>query len=289
MKKTIFLLLLAVCGLSVWHLRPVQKEMAVSWEDEALRVELAGRLELAKFRLAAAGEVRGPEDLERVVTENEARETRISDLKVKRGELTAAIRQVDESFVKFNVERLRELKARAVGKEWAELATAGRTYQDVKVVAVTDAGVTIRHRDGSARLRYHDLTDRQRQDFGLVEGAALAAVQEERQKSAAYEQWLEDELAAMERDKRDAAKVFAKATQVKRTPAPVVSSNVPPVRPLAEPARQVGIQYGRTSYSRPRRTSFYYYYSAPRYCAPSYRISASGPYGPARPYVNNRQ
>jgi len=284
MKKTIFFLFLAVLGLSVWHLRPAQIESAESaawWEVEALRVELKGRVDLANFKLAAAGEVRGPAELAKVVSANEEREARIASLKVKREELTTGLRQGKENLVKFADDRLRELKERAIGKEWTELATAGRTYQDVKVMSVTDAGVTIRHRDGSARLRFHDLTDNQRMEFGLDETTALAAVQEERKKAAAYEQYLEDELATIQRNKLEAAKVFAQVTRTKSVAsAPVVSANVAPVtNRLKEPARQVGIQYGNTSYSRPRRTNFYYYYSAPRYCAPTYCAP--------RPYVVN--
>ena len=294
MKKTIFLLLLAVLGLSVWHLRPMPTESADSWEDEALRVELKGRVELANFKLAAAGNVRGPEELAKVVSANQEREARIASLKGRRDQLTASLRQDEDNLVKFAADRLRELKERAIGKEWAELATAARTYQDVTVVAVTDAGVTIRHRDGSARLRFHDLTDGQRHEFGLDESAALAAVREERQKAIAYEQWLEDELAAMERNKLEAAKVFAQAARTRAVAAaPVVSANVAPVTKtsrLRESARQVGNTYYSSSYGRPRRSSFYYYYNAPRYCAPrSYgSYCAPRPYSvsfPIRPYT----
>lgn len=288
MKKTIFFLLLAVLGLSVWQLRPTPYESADWWESEAERTELSGQLDVAKFKLAVAANIRGPEELERLVSSNEERDARIISLKVKRGQLTAAVLQAENDFVKLGEDRLRQLKERAVGKEWTELAAAGRIYQDAKVVSVNDAGVTIRHRDGSARLRYCDLTDGQRLEFGLDEATSLAAVQEERKKALAYEQWLEDELVIMGRNKLEASKMLAKATRSSSSPAPIISANVAPVtRRLNEPARQVGTQYRNTSYSRPRRTSFYYYYSAPRYyCAPRYRVASSGIYSSRQP-VNN--
>lgn len=286
MKKAIFLLLIAVLGLSAWHLRPARAETADWWEGEALRVELLGQVNLAKFRLAAAGDVRGPEELAKVVAEQDALDKQIASLRTKREQLSAGIVQGEEALVKLGEDRLRDLKARAVGKEWTEFATADRTYQDAKVVAVTDAGVTIRHRDGSARLRYRDLTDSQRQEFGLDEAAALAAVQEERKQALAYEQWLEDEVAAMERDKAQAAKLVASTIRLKSTPAPVVAVNVPPVQnPLKESAKQFGNgsrYYSGSSYYRPRRTNFYYYYTAPRYCAPRNYCAPVRPY-PSRP------
>lgn len=271
MKKTIFFLLLAVLGLSAWQFWPQKDEMAGWWENEARRVELTGELDLAKFKLKSAGEVRGPEELDGTLAANDRREAQIAALKTKREELILAIERGEEALVKLGADRIRQLKERAIGREWAELATAARTYHEVKVISVTDAGVTIRHRDGSARLGYRDLTDSQRREFGLDQGTALAAAEEEMKRAAAYEQWLDDQAAEKERNKAAAARILSRPAS--RLPAPVVSANVAPVaNPLKEPARQFGngsrYNYYGSSYQRPRRTNVYYYYNAASYCSP---------------------
>jgi hypothetical protein len=298
MKKTILFLLVAVLGLSAWHLRPAKDEMAGWWENEALRTELSGRLSVAKFKLEAAGNVRTPEELDAIVSANAEREARIATLKAKRLDLGAALVRGEAALVKLGEDHLRQLKERAIGKQWAELVTADRTYLDAKVVSVTDAGVTIRHRDGSARLRYKDLTPSQRHEFGLDEASGIAATAEERKQAQAYEQWVEDQVAASEREKASASRLLAPAPRAaapRPVSAPIVSANVAPVKnPLKEPARQFGngsrYYYGDYgSYYRPRRTTIYYYYNAPRYCAPSYPRSYARPVPglPASPLLSS--
>ncbi len=60
---------------------------------------------------------------------------------------------------------------------------------DATVSRITDAGVTIRHRDGLIRLDFHNLTPEQRQSFGMEETTAAAALAAESRQAAALAAW----------------------------------------------------------------------------------------------------
>ena len=167
----------------------------------------------------------------------------------------------------------------AIGKPWKQFAEEDdQRFEDAKIASIDDLGVMIRHRNGSAHVRYGDLTEKQRVTLGLEEASALAANQEDRQRALAYETWVTDQMESQKRSKADLAKAFAAAQPRSRYRAPEISASPPEetdevrrdrTRPLAALPRVVG--RGNGSYPRyyRGRSSVYYYYNASQYY-PSY-------------------
>lgn len=280
-KVILFVVVIAVgVGGFFW---PRQKHDAVWWENERIRMELAQRLSLAKFRLNAMDASQG--HAESVLDEQARITARLEDLNYQREKLTGIIDQQGVELTAFRKQVLQSLRDRAVGRRWTEFEAGndGR-FTDAKVAWVDDLGVTIRHRDGSARLRYEDLNDQQRRSLGLDQTTAAAAVIEEYEQAMAHEAWIQDEMEAAERSEQDLAKSVMSRSVAKLQPvrsqsvAPLDSSdsalNVPALR--AAPRKlYTGV---RTPRSRVRTTVFYYY-NAPYRCYGTPRMT----YGIRRP------
>lgn len=94
-----------------------------------------------------------------------------------------------------NVEQKR---AEEVGKTYKVFgANNAQVYHDVTVTKITDAGITIMHSDGLARLRYDHLSAEQREKFGITREDAEAIYAKEEKARAAYEAL----VAAKERER----------------------------------------------------------------------------------------
>jgi hypothetical protein len=87
-----------------------------------------------------------------------------------------------------SAEDVEKRRAEETGKKYKEYTTLeGRVYKDVTITKITDAGVSITHADGLARLRFEQLTPEQRKDFGITKEGAAAVYTEEMKAQAAYE------------------------------------------------------------------------------------------------------
>jgi uncharacterized protein YqiB (DUF1249 family) len=180
------------------------KDDAAWWERESERIRLAGQLELAEFRqVRAAGAAASVAELAR---EREARSERAVALEAAlalRADLAMRVAALEAELAHFQAVSVEQRRQRMVGMSYPELVVAtGRVYQDVSVAAVSDAGVVIRHRDGSARLGYTALTEEQREWFAMSHEAARAAEEREREMALAYESALDRQLASIEREQR---------------------------------------------------------------------------------------
>lgn len=79
-------------------------------------------------------------------------------------------------------------RAEEAGKTYKVFKTRlGWTYRDVTVTKITDAGISIIHSDGTARLGYERLTPEQREAFGVTRDGEKAVHAEEYQNKAAHE------------------------------------------------------------------------------------------------------
>jgi uncharacterized protein YqgQ len=163
-------------------------------ENERYRMDLEAQIEVASMRLERL-EREGENGKLGAAIENLENSVAKFDSRMK--EFTTLSREVvklEEQFLAFREKRSEELRSRAVGFKWPEFVSAsGRSLKDVEVITVDDSGVMLRHKDGSARLRYGDLTEEQRCFFGLEEESAIAAMKEELRRAQAYEQWLREE------------------------------------------------------------------------------------------------
>jgi len=124
--------------------------------------------------------------------------SRHRELEARKARLTKDVHSFEEALLIARADQIEMARSQMTGKELTSLqCRSGRTFEQVKIIAIDDSGVRIRHAVGSARLRFEDLTDNQREQFGMDEGLALAAISAESQELQAYEQSLDKELAAI--------------------------------------------------------------------------------------------
>lgn len=176
------------------------KEDAAWWERESERVRLVAQLELAAYRHARAAATGAAEaELVREQAARPARENALRSARSAKADLALQVVAKEKELAEFRVVAVERQRQRLLGLTYPELTVAtGRIYQDVAVAAIDDAGVLIRHRDGSARLTYGVLTDEQRAQFAMCGEAAGVAEKREREMAAAYERALDRQLAALE-------------------------------------------------------------------------------------------
>lgn len=247
-------------------------EDAAWWRGEQQRLELAHDLELKEYRhqQSDAGSLA---ELETLRVSNESDRKRLAKLSEKQTTLATEVDSMERQLVGVREEMVRTQRQMALGRKFKEFPVAdGRTFKNATVAAVDEAGVTIRHEDGSARLVYADLDDRQRQFFALDENASLAAQEEEKRQAVAYEQWI-DSTVAVNKAKNEQATLETRRDEQRlrfeRSLIAARQTSASSERALAQPARSFGGGY--SSYSRPSyRTVYYYNYN---------------PYGYS-PYVN---
>jgi hypothetical protein len=250
---------------------------AVWWEGERQRMELGYQLELQDYKLQQSGYgLIG--NLEKLRVSNRSDQVRLEALRATHSELKLELESIERELKSFKTTALRQQRRHAVGRTFDTFASSdGRKFHDVSVVSVEDVGVTLRHADGSVRLRYADLDPQQRDFFGLEESVARAAEEQEAREALAYERWIDVRVAAV-REKEALARANEEresrlVCEMRVLRAPQLESSqlfAGNQRPLAQPARSVGQGFSRYNYSyrRSRPTYRYVYYNHYRSSAP---------------------
>ncbi|GAA5118735.1 hypothetical protein JIN84_22730 [Luteolibacter yonseiensis] len=246
------------------------ERQAAWWGAEKERVELAQQVELAKYRF---DRLLGSEfeDLEKIRAATEKTATLRRSLESKKVLAAAEVESLQEQWAVFRNDMIHGQRQRAIGKSFDKMVLAsGRSFENVSVSAITDSGVTIRHSDGSARLRFQDLDVRQRWLFGLEEDLAIAAHQKEVQNAAEYEKWVDARLASnMEKKKQEAdaaleVELAASRARTNLLASQTASADTGPFSRSSSVGDSTYYRSSRTyrSYSRPT------YYRSYNYCAP---------------------
>lgn len=259
----------------------------VWWENERYRSDLQHQIEITRLRVDRLERGPEPEQIEQASKELEALTARFDKLMKQHESLSAGLSGVESEFIAFREKRLEDLRDRATGKEWPEfVAASGRILKNAMVISVDDTGVMLRHEDGSTRMRFEDLTEKQRFFFGLEEGAAIAAMKEEQLRLQNYEEWVRSETEAAnikELVQRNLNEIIKLPTarkplpQAKRfrseAPAPEVASNDNSslkIKSLSDGAQKVNINPRFRVRGAPRYYNTYNYYNcSPAYSAPS--------------------
>ena len=243
------------------------------WQGEQERVELGHDLALKEYRLQQSG-YENMAELEKLRISNDGAKGELRDLRQVQAGLILEVELTLRKLEAFRGEVIGNQRKTAMGKKFNRLDVAdGRNFRDVTVASIDDAGVTIRHADGSARLRYAGLDDGQRVIFGLEESSSLAARQVEARESLAYERLIDSRMAVIQ-DKQSRDSATAKReehyAQWKRSLIAASTSSSDYVRPLAQPAKAVSSRYsnyGNFSYysGHATRPTYYYVYNSNRY------------------------
>lgn len=225
------------------------------WQGERERIELSHLLELKKFRFE---QVAG-NDLEELETLRAAAAQSARVLKSLRQQQVTLIQQIESlhgQWSGFKEAAIRSQRQRAMGKTFDELRlVSGRSFQAVSVMGIDDSGVTIRHADGSARLRFSDLDAGQQTFFGLEADLAQAAREKEKMSAAEYERWVDTRMASFEGKNDAAAEAIRReelAVQQRRAALAEQQLAAFKARPLGQPASS----FGNRSWSSPSYSSY---------------------------------
>lgn len=245
-----------------------EKHQAGWWDAEKERIELTQQLELKKYRLE---QILGSdfEDLQKVRATSEKMAGLKKSLESQKSLVATEVKSLEQQWVGFRESLIHDQRQRAIGQSFDKLVLAsGRSFEKVSVSAINDSGVTIRHSDGSARLRFEDLNAQQRWQFGLEEDLAIVAHQKESASAVEYERWVDTRLASNQAKRKDEAEtalqeeIAASRTRANLLASQTVSANV---SPLSRPSSTVS--YSSRSYrSRPS-----YYSTGYNYCQPVVR------------------
>ncbi len=121
-----------------------------------------------------------------------------------------------------------ERRAAEVGKTYKVFKTRlNAMYQDVTITKITDAGISIMHSEGTARLGYERLTPEQRETFGITRDGEKAVHAQEYQNKAAHEahvadkqkQWKADKIARQKAYDEQVAQQAAARVEAERAAA----------------------------------------------------------------------
>ncbi len=261
------------------------------WQGEQQRIELTHQLELKKFRFEQAYS-RDFEQLEALRKSAQQTASALKSLRGQRTTLGGEVEMLEGQWAGFRDSMIRGQRQQAMGKTFEKFTSVtGRTFAAVTVAAIDDSGVTIRHADGSARLRYSDLDGGQRVFFGLEADLALAAEEKEAQDSADYERWVQTRMVAIdERKQRDSEIARREDLANQRTRAALAAqvASASATRPLARPATNVGDRswsysnsYSNYRSYRPTYRYVYYNTTPSYYCPPAFTVY------PKRPAARN--
>ena len=262
-----------------------RQETADWWQAEQQRIELSQQLELKNYRFEQTYS-RDFEQLEKLRRSSKVAVPHLDSLRQQRLALGDQIQSLECQWVSFRESAISNQRQLAMRKTFEKLTLAsGRTFVNASVASINDSGVTIRHTDGSARLRFADLDANQRTFFGLEADLAQAAEEKETQDVAAYESWVEKRMVALNEKKSQEMEVAKREdSAAQRTRAVLAAQLVTAanVRPLARPASNVSNR--SWSYSRDyssSRPSYHhvYYNNVPSYNCRYYGYSVY----PSRP------
>ena len=249
--------LLASCG------KQQEPDNMAWWEAEQERIGLDQQISLAKYRLD-----QGPEDLAAPLKAAQNRlaaaKEHLESLKRRLPSLRTEIADLEAQGAQCVIESRLAARAHAIGTRHNTFTDATtRTYRDAVVTAIDDAGVTLRHADGIARLDFFRLTTDQREWLGLDQAAASAALEREQAAALAYEQWIDQGMTAIRAKQDEERAAAARREQLDLTRQLMAMVEKARALPAATPApvsrrSSWNDRWERTSYYRPRRTVYYY-------------------------------
>jgi hypothetical protein len=249
------------------------------WSDENERISLSHQLELKRFRFEQVAASDFPE-LEKLRASTHKAASDLTELRKRRTLLAGTVTSMEADRDTYRRSLIAGQRQRAMRRTFDEFAlNSGRVFKGVSISAIDDAGVTIRHTDGSARLRFADLDAGQRLLFGLEEDLAMVAEKQEREDAVAYERWIDTQMAEIRVKEEQLASVARREKsneeRARRTSAAAARNLVAAnTSPLAQPARTFSSRSwgGYSTYRAYRPTYRYVYYTPSSYSRNSHTV-----------------
>ena len=242
------------------------------WQGEQERIALSHQVELKEYRFSK-NQVSGHEEMVKMRLLIKTNMDLIRNLNQQRITLKDEVGLLESEFASFKQSAIPRQRDRALGQTFETMVLpSGRTFMQVKVAAINDAGVTIRHAEGSARIKFSDLNSEQQAFFGLEMDLAVAAEKKEFESAVDYERAVDSQLAAMKgREKLNTETAQRKDQSLQARRAQIASRQIAStnVRRLAQPATSFGNRtwdsFSSYSTCRSYRATYrYVYYSSPR-------------------------
>jgi hypothetical protein len=243
------------------------------WQAEQERIALSHLLELKEFQHSQTfGSTYHELQKIREIAEFDAISIRV--LSERRSILQNEVQLLAVELAEFKKLAIQRQREQATGRTFEKLVLpSGRTFSNARVAAINDAGVTLRHAEGSARMRIDDLSPEQQVFFGLEVDLAIAAERREFESAVSYERAVDVQLAAMKvQEKLNAESAMREEAvrRAKRTQIAAQQTIASSIRPLSQPATRLGSRswdpYSyRMQYPSDRFYYGYTYYSSPTY------------------------
>lgn len=244
---------------------------SLSWENEKTIIELTNQLKLEKLRLELSPQPPATSHPTQHHLHPAAIRSDIRLLTSHKASLESEINQLSHGWDNFRRHILMEKRASLSGTSLAQYNPGNsKTYQNVTITSIDDSGVAIKHSEGTARLRYTDLTPEEQSHFGLDAEFSRQALTAERQQRIAYEKSMQKAMAAKETERLATAQIQKRQEEKLRNQRPLVSVNTRPPRvsPLASSFGRLGETRRLSSssryysnYGQSRRSRFYHHYT----------------------------
>jgi hypothetical protein len=186
-------LLLASCEPSA--------EDAVSWNNKKTIIELQNRITLLSYK---SEQLASKEQNISSEADAEKLHQQISAMLVEKRNLNKQITELRSGWDEFRKSILESRRIEVSGKTFEVFeASNGRQFLNAKVTQINDTGVSLTHENGTARLRFDDLSPQWHSYFGLDGEFALAAHEVESGQRIAYERQMDRQLAAISKSEAE--------------------------------------------------------------------------------------
>lgn len=236
------------------------------WEMERDAIEITKKIEVLGYRLS----LHEPDHLELASLKSTLEQMKATkkSLLADQIRLNSEVAALEADHEKMTIDVIRSRRSEIVGTRIAELVVAdGRTYRDVQITDIGDAGVDFRHEGGSTRLRYNELSQMQRDYFALEGESASDALVTEQKSHMAYERWVST-VTAENREHQKSAEALQEQKlqeQRRRLYQLTIRDSRSRSSPLSGPATPVGRRtwYRHWYYDYP--SSYYYTHSRRAY------------------------
>lgn len=176
-------------GSSIEHVIREQAD-----EIESLQVQIAHEnttLENSK-KGAQAGK-----KADALTAEAAATKEKIGALEAQMSKIIADSVTLEKEFLDYRAGYRAQVREDAVGEKFPELKTvSGTVYEEVEIREVTEVGISIRHKDGSGRITYEELTEEWQLRFQFDPKEKAEALAREQAEREMYERSLAGDTGA---------------------------------------------------------------------------------------------
>lgn len=245
--------------------KPDPRTDSAWWTLEAERIAVENQVKLGRLRLAQWEEQSSTYDA--IMDRHEEAGLRHSELKAQLAMLEESVPAMASANEAWREERLSSIRKQREGEILESISSlSGRTFHDIEVTSVSEAGVEFKHPTGRARLTAGDLSIPQLHYFGIDPHRSREVVSAEHHRARLYAEEVERTLQVVRAEKEKDRLEAQSEREIRTLQAQLARSKRELSRAedrsaLAASPRQLGS--GRRSRSRWSSTVYPNYYHYP--------------------------